>query len=341
MKHRLIQFVKVMVPVGILAWLIYRLVTENPQDIAELLRRPKDWTRLFLAITIYLTAVILSFVRWYLLVRALQIPFRIADALRLGFIGFLLQFVSLGAVGGDLFKAVFLAREQPQRRPEAIATIFIDRIVGMLSMLLLASVIILLTPANSVLANYALAGRVFVVGAGFGMAMFVLLLFTNFSITRFANMFRNYPPIRTALLRVEGAIRLYRADRMSVVAALLLGIVTHLMQATAIYVAASAFFPDGPGLSDQIIMWAVAGSVGALPIAPGGLGTFELTYQWLYEQMATTMSVANEGFLVALLYRVMSLIAAGVGIVVYLNCRREIQDVLGDELPANVGRTDV
>ncbi len=330
MKRWLIGFAKIAIPVSILVWLVYRLVTDNPQDVADLLRRPKDWPRLILALSIYLGLVAITFVRWFLLVRSLKLPFKLRDAFRLGFISYLLQFVSLGAVGGDLFKALFLAREQPQRKPEAVATIFIDRIVGMLGLLLLASVAVFWIPKEGAFAQLAQAKLIFVSAASVGVGIFLLLLFTKFSLTSVMPRMRKAKFLRTTLLRVEGAIRMYREDRKSVVLALALGFLTHLMHGVAIYTAATAFFPDGPGLGEQVVMWAVAGSVGSLPIAPGGLGTFELAYGWLYERMATPL-LANEGVLVALLYRVMTLVTAGVGIFVYLSCRREMQEVLTHE----------
>src|SRR5690606_20782144 len=85
----------------------------------------------------------LSFVRWWLLTRALSLQVVLTDALRLGSIGFALNFVALGNVGGDLFKAILLAKEQPGRRTEAVASVIIDRLMGLMSMLVLASVAIL------------------------------------------------------------------------------------------------------------------------------------------------------------------------------------------------------
>ena len=65
----------------------------------------------------------------------LHLPFRLRDAFRLGFLAFLLNFVSVGAVGGDLFKAFFIARDQPGRRTEAVATVVVDRLVGFYALL--------------------------------------------------------------------------------------------------------------------------------------------------------------------------------------------------------------
>ena len=52
--------------------------------------------------------------------RALGIPFTLRNAFRLGFMGYLLNFVGPGAVGGDLFKAYFVASDQKSRRAEAV-----------------------------------------------------------------------------------------------------------------------------------------------------------------------------------------------------------------------------
>ena len=47
-------------------------------------------------------------------------------------------------MGGDLFKAIFIAREQPGRRTEAVATVLVDRVIGMYALVLLTSAVICL-----------------------------------------------------------------------------------------------------------------------------------------------------------------------------------------------------
>jgi len=141
-KKYLVPLLKFAIPVVIIVWLLVRV----PEDQLQLLRqRPKDWPMLVTAFFVVLGAVCLTFVRWYFLVRALNIPFRMRDAFRLGFLGYLLNFVSAGAVGGDLFKAFFLAREQPDRTAEAVATVIVDRMIGLYALLLLTSGVILTT----------------------------------------------------------------------------------------------------------------------------------------------------------------------------------------------------
>ena len=143
MKKVLISLLKYGLSLGIVAYLIYDAVSDD--SFAQLREQPKHWPFFAIAWALCLSATCLTFVRWYYLVRALDLPFRMADAFRLGFLGFLLNFVSLGSVGGDLFKAVFIAREQHGKRAEAVATVVIDRVIGLYVLFVVASVAALVT----------------------------------------------------------------------------------------------------------------------------------------------------------------------------------------------------
>src|SRR5262249_48107652 len=112
---------------------------------SQLSARTINWNMMIGALVCTLIMATLSFVRWHILIRALGIDIRLADSLRLGALGFALNFVSPGSIGGDFFKAIFLAHGQPGRRTEAIATVIADRVLGLLTMFLLASIGILAT----------------------------------------------------------------------------------------------------------------------------------------------------------------------------------------------------
>ena len=119
-RSRLKKIAILLVKVAIsLALLRVLFEMAGDESFTALRDQPKDWGLLALAWPFVLVAVLLTFLRWMLLVQALGMSFRLADALRLGFLGYLFNFVSLGSVGGDLFKAVFIAREQHGRRAEA------------------------------------------------------------------------------------------------------------------------------------------------------------------------------------------------------------------------------
>ena len=87
MKRFIIALVKIGASVAIVAFLV--LKAKNDQAFAGLWDQPKDWARLGLACVAFGSAVMLTHIRWYYLVRGLQLPLGIKDALRLGFLGYL------------------------------------------------------------------------------------------------------------------------------------------------------------------------------------------------------------------------------------------------------------
>jgi hypothetical protein len=145
LKKLAANLVKVAVSLGIIAYLVSS--ARNDPNFANLdFSDPNfNWWLIGAAALCWMTSLTFGIIRWYLLVRAVGLPFRIQDAFRLGLLGYMLNFVSLGSVGGDVFKAVFLAREQPNRRAEAVASIVVDRILGLYSLFIVASICVLAT----------------------------------------------------------------------------------------------------------------------------------------------------------------------------------------------------
>ncbi|MCH7990437.1 MAG: hypothetical protein IID46_14955, partial [Planctomycetes bacterium] len=75
------------------AALLSFLYFQNRDDFNTLAQRLAeegiDWFYFGVAFVLCSTAILLTIVRWYLLVKAQDFPFRFSDALRLGFIGYL------------------------------------------------------------------------------------------------------------------------------------------------------------------------------------------------------------------------------------------------------------
>ncbi len=82
----------------------------------EFLAEKKAWSLLAAGFALTAAGIVLTMIRWCYLVRAVGIRFRMKDALRIGFLGFLFNLAPLGIVAGDLLKAVMLARENPGQR---------------------------------------------------------------------------------------------------------------------------------------------------------------------------------------------------------------------------------
>ncbi len=111
---------------------------QNREIIAEISIRRLDLRWLGLALLISQVSLLLTFVRWAVLVRVIERRFAVRSALLLGFIGYVFNLIIPGAVGGDVVKAAYLSRMHI-RRTQVIASMVVDRIVGLLGLLILAA----------------------------------------------------------------------------------------------------------------------------------------------------------------------------------------------------------
>ena len=130
-------------PLALLTYLVY--TTQQTGEFAKINIEARDLPLLSFALLLITVASLFIFIRWYLLVRALDLEFSLLEAIRLGFLVELLNFVAPGSVGGDVFKAIYIARQQPDHRTQAVSSVLIDRVVGFYGLMVLPSIAVLAT----------------------------------------------------------------------------------------------------------------------------------------------------------------------------------------------------
>lgn len=91
-----------------------------------------------LAILLFMPVPFLSGVRLVWMLAIQQVKLRWWDAVKLTFAGNFFNFALPGTTGGDLIKAYYVSR-YTHRKTEAVTTIFLDRIVGLLGLMFLAT----------------------------------------------------------------------------------------------------------------------------------------------------------------------------------------------------------
>jgi uncharacterized membrane protein YbhN (UPF0104 family) len=316
--------VKALAAAGIFVYLFYSL--RNEPVFSRLASEPKHWGRLAIAQVLVLTGLSLNYTRWYALVRALGLQFPLADAFRLGSLGLLLSQVWFGSVGGDLFKAVFVAREQPGKRTEAIASVVIDRVVGMYGMLLVASCGWLVAGhANAVAGPLRSLAAVVVGLAAMGTLGVALLMVPALTGPRTCNALRRIPAAGHTLARLFEAAGAYRRRRSHLFAGILLACCTHSLLVTAIWLIGRGLPVSAPSFSATFIVGPMSLCAAAIPLTPGGLGTFEAAMDQLYVAIGSS---PGDGLLVALAFRLMTYVMAAVGAVYYLRARSTVGQVL-------------
>ena len=328
MKKLLIAFVKFGVSIGIIAYLAIR--AQRDGTFIPLIEQPKHWGLLSMAFAAYLAAVVLSFLRWRALVVALGLRFSVRDALRLGFLGYLFNFVSLGSVGGDLFKAVFIAREQPGFRAEAVATVVMDRILGLLMLLVLASAAILATgQLHSTVREVQVISEFTLGAAAAGLAGLGVLLAASALEGAWRRWLGRLPLVGSVGEKLLSAVAAYRHKPGVLAASCLISLAIHSCCTLAVYWIALGLPGEAPSLADHFVIVPLALVTGVLPLPVNGLGAMEYAVDALYQWIPASGALPEgRGFVVALGYRAATILAAVIAAAYYLASRREVADVL-------------
>ncbi len=140
-------------PEGFVVWLDGKVQTLPAERIAKLddglpdityglgsVVRRIDVRRALLAILIFAPVPFLAAVRLVWMLRIQDVHLSIWDATKLTFAGNFFNFALPGTTGGDLIKAWYVTHHT-QHKTEAVTTVFLDRVVGLLGLMILASVI--------------------------------------------------------------------------------------------------------------------------------------------------------------------------------------------------------
>jgi len=316
-------------PAAIIFWLLWRMEPEQWQQLRE---QPKDYPLLVAALLIALCGMVLSFVRWWLLVRCQGITLTVIEALRLSSIGFLLSFVSAGSVGGDLFKAIFLAKRSPGKRIEAVASVVVDRGVGLLGLMLLVTVALAFvapkpgTDGENIAKIRQSTSSLCVIGC---IVVGVLVLGGK-PIDRLIRWAATWPTVGGVVEKITGPLRMFHQHPFAFALSLLMSVGVHLLIVLGIYLIASAMYASPPTLADHLVIVPITNVAAALPVAPAGIGVTEAAMDWLYKVIPPTPTIAS-GTLVALVYEMVKVLMAIIGMIFYWSAGREVKNSMEAE----------
>jgi uncharacterized membrane protein YbhN (UPF0104 family) len=278
---------------------------------------PINYAPFALAILVCLGSILLTFVRWYFLVRALDLPFTIGDAIRLGFYGYATSPFLPSSIGGDIVKAAFIARGQ-SRRTAAVATVVVDRIVGLWGLFWLVTIL-----GGVFWWNGQLTGEVgdklkiiVLSAAGVCAASVIVWLLLGILPThrahRFAGRLEKIPGAGHALAELWRAAWMYRSKGRTIALTLAMSLVGHLGFVSLFYLSAQTLVPrkDIPSLATHFLIIPIGMAFQAGFPAPGGLGGGELAFVELYKLVNYP---AEYGLLGSIVQRIVTWILAAVG----------------------------
>ncbi|GAA4439540.1 lysylphosphatidylglycerol synthase transmembrane domain-containing protein [Bremerella cremea] len=326
MKKHLLTLLRILVPAAILVYLIWTIARdpENVEAVRQIFSSRTRWGMVAIAFGFALSALSLTFIRWYLLVISVGIPFHLKDAFRLGFLGYLLNFVGLGGVGGDLFKGYMLAKDNPEKRPEAVSTIVMDRLIGLYALFVVTS-----AAASSLdleTAKPAIRTMAYVVHSVSiaGLVVMSLALLPGFAKGSIRDFLEAIPKVGHIFKRIFASVRMYRRYPRYLVVIAVLSLGVHSLFSVAAYFLASGLFEHHPTLLEMIVITPLAMVFAAIPLSPGGMGTLELAITELYVTVPEEEMSKASAITVALGFRALTIGLAFIGAVFYWTNRASV-----------------
>jgi uncharacterized protein (TIRG00374 family) len=296
---------------GILAGLVWwNWDPGNGQGLKDALSKPFQIGPLIIAAAAVFIGISLSFIRWYLLVRALGLPFRLSNAFRLGFVGFCFSQFLPGSISGDVVKIAFLTREQ-KRRTAAAATAVVDRVIGvwgLIWLVLLGGGAAWALGNRVISTNPTLQLAIMVAGGIVGVSVVVWLsgaLLRERVAQRWAQRLELIPKVGSILAELWRAGWMYHRRPLTISVALAISLLSHSCFATAFYFCGHTFQDPAnptpiPSLAEHFVFFPIGELIQTLPLLPGGVGLAEAGYAGLYK---VTGFSENTGMNVALIYR--------------------------------------
>ena len=331
MKKLLILVLKIGIPLAIVVWLWRDALQKSAS--ADLVESQKNWAILAVACLSCAAAPMITFIRWCMLVNALDIPFRFRDAFRIGFVGYLFNLAPMGVVGGDLLKAWLLSKEHPGLpgcRTKALASVFIDRIIGLFTLFLVATTAVLATgfwnyPNLQVRVASQITLGITLVGS---LAFFAGLL-PGVTDGPLGRKLRSLPKLGSSFGHALDSLAMYRSKPGLIFVACLMSFGVHTCFVLGMFAISRGVYPETLppelGLSAQFVVCPVAAATTVIPLC---MGPFETVLSFLYAAVAGVESAQAQGLVVALAYRIVTVLIASVGFVYYLALRGEVSEAL-------------
>ncbi|MCS7236828.1 MAG: flippase-like domain-containing protein [Thermoguttaceae bacterium] len=316
MKRLIVSALKLAASAALIGYLLWDAARSDAFGL--LLRQEKNWWFLVVAAVCFTASAVFCFLRWGYLVRALGVPFSHGEALRIGMIGYLVNLAPMGVVGGDLVKMYMLARLRRSMPEEAVASVLVDRALGLYMLFVVASLGILWTgfwrqASGDIL---WLCRLVWGVAAGGFLAALVVLAPPSWP-QWIARVVGAIPWVGGPLVRLGQAIRRYRRAWTTLAVCAFLTMALDVAYASAVYFVARALFSQVPSWKLHLMLATVSNSAGVVPLP---MGPFEFVLDRLYMvvPVAGGSMQAGQGLMVALVVRLFSVILAGTGAVYFL-----------------------
>jgi len=289
-------FLRIAFVTGGIVWAVSRIAQEQRwSSFLQYFRRMNIWIFAGILCIFTLSHFIVAF-RWWLLLRSQSIFIRFWAAVKLFFLGWFYNNFMPSSVGGDLIRAWYVT-EHTDKKFEAALCVFVDRLIGLLTTLLIAvffytfflrgQVNVISFSGRSGFLDFVAEHRWIVLwGIVIVAVAFCLLCLCK---TSRAVLKKNWAYIGERGLKVVGklkaAIIIYYRSRLTVLTVSLLTIFIQMLTITGFWVLGSNMGIEA-AIKYYFVFFTLTWVVGAIPVSIGGAVVIEASLVFLFTQVA-------------------------------------------------------
>lgn len=260
--------------VGIIAYLFSRMDLHGLMAVLrESLTR---WPWLLCGAMLCFICLCIGVIRWKIILDGRGLRMSWGRVFSVFFIGQFFNAFMFGSTGGDLARAFYASQETHHKKTEAVATVLIDRMIGLVLLDFIALVMLIARAPFYINHWVTHVPALLMLGMNLLTAIGLVILF---NINRFQHwpLFRritNHHVIGPIIKRTLISIFLYRRKTGVLFKTFLLSLVIHLLVILECYCLGRSF-QIHLGLIAYLTVIPMIMAIAALPITPGGLGIRE------------------------------------------------------------------
>lgn len=263
--------------------------------LISMVQRANPWL-LVASVAVFPVTFIITSYRWNKLLEAVGVGMGLARVFVINMVGAFYNTFMPGSTGGDVLKAYYASKQTPHRM-RAVMSVFIDRVLGLIALVMVGGVMAALQymqadrkddPTARACLQVALACVGILVVVCIGMAVLFQpairrVLGLEFILTRL--------PMQKHIENAREVTRIYRAKPVLVLWALIVTIPVHVTVIISAMLAGQAFdLPIRPSFYFAAVPVIVL--VGSIPISPQGAGVMEFFAIALTQKQGATVSQA-------------------------------------------------
>ncbi len=309
---RIWNWSRLVLGVGGLGIVIYS-VSERDALIDGLLKVNLWWV--LVALLLNFAATVIKTGRWWLVLQQSDIPnlkpSRLLGTYLVGM--FFSQFMPGSSMGGDAMRMVEMSADSG-KAAASVASVMIERVVGMLTILVTASIILLFTSYEELSLTFELAMHFLAVGGIVGL--FVLRM--GWFVEPFAKILTRFKlgKVASKIVSLSTALQTQLGNARTLFYMVLLSFLANAATMTGAYLVLIGFGESVPYFA-FIPLMAMAVAVELIPISPGALGLREATYVAFLTGFLGVAESASLG--TALVVRAISMVHGVIGGLILVN----------------------